>query len=175
MRAICVNKSKIDFQNLTLQIFSCLMNPVKYVHPAAFRGLLVLGHLKLKLNQIHQLPSLQHIGHSLTSLEISFSRHFKGDGAYSFTYLWKVKNHDMYGNGLIRTPLGLKCIASTVITLDFGYNSIISLTSMEGVEFIKLLRLYFRCNNITQLHPELFITPHLKIFEPGGKSLDLTC
>ena len=171
VRAICGNKSKIDFQKLTLQIFSCLMNPVKYVHPAAFRRLLVLGHLTMKHTQLHQLPSLQHIGHSLTYLTISFSRHFKGDGAYSFTYLRKVKYLNMYGNGLIRTPLGLKFIARTVMTLDFEYNSIISLSSMEGIEFIKLFRLNFHYNNITHLHPELFITPHLKYLNLEGNRL----
>ena len=36
------------FHQLTLQVFVCAKNPVLFIHPAAFRGLLVLERLDLK-------------------------------------------------------------------------------------------------------------------------------
>ena len=167
----CENESKTNLHKLTLQAFSCMMNPVKYVHPAAFRGLLVLERVKLRHTQLHQLPPGQHIGHSLTSLEISFSVHFTGNDAHNFTYLRKIKYFEMHHNGLIRTPLGLDVIAGTIIVLNFAYNTIISLTSMESVEFIKLQKLRLKCNNITHLHPEFLIAPRLRLINLEGNHL----
>ena len=159
----CENESRTNLHQLIFQVFSCVNNPVKYVHPAAFRGLLVLKHLKLRHTQLHQLPSLQHIGHSLENLDISLSRHFTRNDAQNFTYLRKIKYFEMHHNGLIRTPMGLYVIASTITVLDFAFNTIISWTSVEGVEFINLLKLRLQDNNITHLHPEFLITPRLKI------------
>ena len=165
------NESKTNLHQLTLQVLSCQMNPVKYVHPGAFTGLLVLEHLRLRHTQLYQLPSLQHIGHSLTYLEIGFSTHFNGNCAKKFTYLRKIKSIEMYRNGLIRTPLGLSLIASTITVLNFVCNTIISLTSLEGVEFIKLHTLRLQYNNITHLHPEFLITPRLQILNLEGNHL----
>ena len=154
---------------LTLQVFSCVENPVKYVHPAAFRGLLMLKSLKLRHTQLHQLPSLQDIRHSLTYLEVSNSN-VKETYAQTFTYL-KIKHLQMRYNVLSITPLGLYLIASTIITLDFEFNSISALTSMEGVEFIKLVRLGLKYNNITHLRPEFLITPRLESLNLVGNHL----
>ena len=167
----CENESRTTFYQLMFQVFSCVNNPVKYVHPAAFRGLLVLKRLKLGHTQLHQLPSLQHIGHSLEYLDISLSRHFTGNDAQNFAYLRKIKTLNMYHNRLSRTPLGLNLIANTITALRFAYNTIISLTSIEGVEFIKLYALRLEGNNIAHLRPEYLITPRLKILNLVGNPL----
>ena len=88
-----------------------------------------------------------------------------------FTDLRKIKLLEMHHNGLRATPLGLNLIASTVMTLNFAYNSINSLTSMEGVEFNKLVRLRLSYNEITHLHPEFLITPHLQVLNLVGNQL----
>ena len=79
-----------------LQVFSSLVNPVEYIHPYAFRGLLALERLKLKNTQLLHLPSLQHIGHSLTTLEVISSVHFNGNDAQGFTYLRKIKKTSLW-------------------------------------------------------------------------------
>ena len=131
-----------------------------YVHPAVFIGLLVLKCLELRHTQLHQLPSLQEIRHSLTYVEVSYSN-VEENCARTFTYL-KIKHLVIHHNVLSITPLGLNVIASTIITLEFEFHSINALTSMEGVEFIKLARLGLRKNNITHLHLEFLITPRLE-------------
>ena len=161
----------IMFHHLTLQVFSCMNNPVKYLHPAAFRGLLTLRHLKLKHTQLHKLPSFQHIGHSLTTLGISLSAPLTRHDAQDFTYLGKIKYIRMNRIGLRSTPLGLNLIANTIMTLDFHYDAINSLMSMEGVTFVKLVSLDLSYNNITHLYHELLITPHLQLFNLGGNHL----
>ena len=168
---MCANASKVSFHPLMLQVFSCVMNPVKYIHSAAFRGLVVLEHLKLQDTQLHQLPSFQHIGHSLTKLDIIVSAHYTGNYAQDFTNLRNIKYIDMIRNGLRNTPLGLNLIANTIMALDLQLNAINSLTSMEGVKFMKLLKLDLRYNNITHLHPELLITPHLQSLHLVGNHL----
>ena len=167
----CENESRTTFYQLIFQVFSCVNNPVKYVHQAAFRGLLVLKRLKLGHTQLHQLPSLQHIGHSLEYLDISLSRHFTGNDAQNFAYLRKIKTLNMYHNRLSRTPLGLNLIANTITALRFAYNTIISLTSIEGVEFIKLSILRLESNNIAHLRPEYLITPRLTVLNLEGNHL----
>ena len=145
-----------------LQVFASFVNPFEYIHPDAFRGLLVLEHLKLKNTQLLQLPSLQHIGHSLTTLEVISSVHFDGNDAHGFTYLRKIEYIFMDDNVLSSTPLGLDRIANTIKRLNFAFNAINSLTSMEGVTFDKLYRLHLQYNNITHLHPEVLFTPRLQ-------------
>ena len=162
---------RLFFYYLTLQVFSCVMNPVKYIHPAAFRGLMVLEHLRLKHTQLHQLPSLQHIGHSLTTLEVSFSTHFKGNDAHDFIHLMKIKHILVGFNELRSTLLGLDLIANTIERLEFASNAINSLTSMEGIKFDKLYKLDIQYNNITHLHPEVLFTPYLQILYLVGNNL----
>ena len=147
------------------------MNPVGNVHPAAFIGLLVLQHLTLYHTQLHQLPSFQHIGHSLISVGVSKSVNYKGNNAQEFTYLRKMKYLGMNYNGLTCTLLGLNLIANTLLTLDLDSNAIQSLTSMEGVKFIKLYRLDLTENNITHLRPEFLITPHLQFLHLESNKL----
>ena len=159
------------FHYLTLQVIWCLMNPVKYVHPAAFRGLLVLERVRLRHTQLHQLPSLQHIGHSLTTLELGSSTHFKGNDAQDFTHLMKIRYILMDCNRLRSTPLGLALIANTIKRLNFASNAINSLTSMEGVKFDKLITLNLQYNNITHLHPEFLFIPYLQVLTLMGNNL----
>ena len=167
----CENESRTTFYQLIFQVFSCMNNPVKYVYPAAFRGLLVLKHLELRHTQLHQLPSLQHIGHSLENLDICLSGHFTGNDAQNFTYLRKIQYLNMYHNRLSRTPLGLNLIANTLMALHLAYSTIISLTSIEGVEFIKLYTLRLTCNNIAHLRPKYLFTPRLKFLNLEGNHL----
>ena len=169
----CQNGSNVILilHRLTLQRFSCLMNPIKYVHPAAFRGLLVLEHLKLLHTQLHQLPSLQHIGQSLTRLVVSRSAYFKGTYEGSLSDLRKIKYVSMNHNGLRSTPLRLNLIAKTIMTLELSCNAINSVTSLASVEFIKLIRLDLRHNNITHLRPEFLIAPHLQYLNLVGNQL----
>ena len=171
MYLTCENELKFIFYYLILQVFSCLGNPVKYVHPAAFRGLSVLQHLNLVHTQLHQLPSLQHVGHSLINLAVRGSVHFKGNAAQNFINLRKIEYLYMDRNELRKTPLGLNLIARTIMILQFNSNSINSLTSLEGVEFIKLHRLALMCNNITHLRPEFLITPRLRFLNLEGNQL----
>ena len=156
---------------LQLQVFSCVLNPVKYVHPNAFRGLLVLDRLRLRHTQLHQLQSLEHIGHSLKHLEVSFSANIQGNDAHNFNHLRNIRYLYMFHNGIIRTPFGLNLIANTLMMLSLGFNSITSLTSMEGVEFGKLFRLDLQHNNITHLRPGFLITPRLKWLNLEGNHL----
>ena len=156
------NTKKKKIHQLMLQVFASFVNPFEYIHPDAFRGLLVLEHLKLKNTQLLQLPSLQHIGHSLTTLEVISSVHFDGNDAQGFTYLRKIEYIFMDDNVLSSTPLGLDRIANTLKRLNFAFNAINSLTSMEGVTFDKLYRLHLQYNNITHLHPEVLFTPRLQ-------------
>ena len=164
-------RKKITFHHLILQVFSSSVNPVKYIHPAAFRGLLVLEYLILKNTLLLQLPSLQHIGHSLTTLEVRSSMHFNVNDAQEFTYLMKIKHIFMNDNGLRSAPWGLNLIANTIKKLDFASNAISSLASMEGVKFDTLERLNLRHNNITHLHPEVLFTPHLQSLQLEGNQL----
>ena len=149
-----------------------MKNPIKYIHPAAFRGLLVLEHLKLRHTHLQSLSlPLQDVGHSLTELDVSLSTHVKGNEVQTFTDLRKIKLLEMHHNGLRAIPLGLNLIASTVMTINFAHNSISSLTSMEGIEFNKLVRLRLSYNEITHLRPEFLITPHLQILNLVGNQL----
>ena len=147
------------------------MNPVKYVHPAAFRGLLVLERVRLRHTQLHQLPSLQHIGHSLITLELGSSIHFKRNDAQDFTHRMNLRYILMDCSRLRSTPLGLALTANTIKRLNFAYNATHSLTSMEGVKFDKLITLDLHYNNITHLHPEVLFTPYLQVLYLMGNSL----
>ena len=97
--------------------------------------------------------------------------HFTGNDAQNFTYLRKIRYFEMRHNGLIRTPMGLDVIASTITVLNFAFNTIFSLTSVEGVEFISLQILQLQYNNITHLYPEFFITPRLSFINLEGNHL----
>ena len=150
------------FDNWSFQVFSCVNNPVKYIHPDSYRGLSALQRLKLRSAHLHQLPSFQHIGHSLTDFELSFSVQFIGNNAHDFSYLWKIKDLNMVHNGLKSTPLGLNHVANTVKILDFSSNAIHSIASMEGIKFVKLQTLYLSKNKIAHLRPEFLIAPRLQ-------------
>ena len=172
MNLTCGNVSRITFLNLILQIFSCLGNPVKSVHPAAFRGLLVLAKLRLAHTKLHQLPSLQHIGHSLTSLMIEFSAQLKTIDAGNFNHFRQIKHLRLGCNGLISTPSRLNFIAKTIITLNFERNAINSLTSIEGVKFDKLIRIDLRYdNNIANLRPEFLMMQRVQQLNLVGNHL----
>ena len=97
--------------------------------------------------------------------------HFDENDAQTFTYLREIKHLYMHHNGFSRTPMGLNLIASTVISLSFVSNSIDSLSSMEGVEFIKLVTLRLMYNKITHLRPGLLITPRLESLNLEGNHL----
>ena len=99
---------------LSFQVFSFEFNPVRNIHPDAFRGLLVLKRLILRSTQLLKLPSMQHIGHSLINLEISRSRKFKGNHTRDFYYLQKIEYITMAHNRFKGLPLGLNHIANTV-------------------------------------------------------------
>ena len=77
----------------------------------------------------------------------------------------------MHHNGLIRTPLGLDVIASTITVLIFAFNTIISLTSVEGVEFFNLQNLRLQYNNITHINPGFLIAPRLSFINLEGNHL----
>ena len=156
---------------LTLQVFSCLMNPVEYVHPAAFKGLLVLERLRPEHTKLRQLPSLQHIGHSLTTLKVSSSTYFIGNDAQDFIHLMNIKHILLDQNGFRTTPFGLDLIANTIQRLEFASNAINSLTSMGGVKFDKLDKLDLQYNNITHLHPDVLFTPYLQLLYLQGNNL----
>ena len=136
IRLISRARKQISFHHLKLEVFPCMNNPVKYLHPAVFRGLLILVRLILKHTQLHKLPSFQHIGYSLTSLHVSLSVPLTRHDAQNFAYLWKIKYIDMNRIGLKSTHLGLNLIANTIIKLDFHHYAINPLMSMEDVKFI---------------------------------------
>ena len=138
------------------------MNPVRYIHPDAFKGLLGLQRLKLHGTQLHQLPSLQYIGHSLTHLELTHSIQFEGNHAHDFSYLLKTEQLILTYSGLKSTPLGLNYIANTVLILDFTSNSIQSIASMEYIKFDRLQVLHLYKNGITHLRPKFLIAPRLR-------------
>ena len=148
---------------LSLQVFLCAGNPVRYIHPDAFKGLLVLQHLRLRSSQLQQLPSLLHIGHSLLYFELIRSMQVKENQARDCSYLRKIERIAMVHGVLKWTPLGLNHIANTVKDLELCSNGIRSIASMEGVKFIRLRRIYLYDNSITYLRPEFLLTPHLQL------------
>ena len=150
------------FCHLSFQDFFCVRNPVRHIQPDAFRGLLVLQRFTLKSTHLHQLPPLQHIGHSLIYLELSRSKQFEVNHVHDFSYLRKIEDINLRHNGLHSTPFGLNHIANTVLNLDFGFNSIQSITSMEGITFYKLDIVNLYNNRIANLRPELLIAPNLR-------------
>ena len=150
------------------------MHHIKHIHPAAFRGLLILEHLKLIHTQLHELPSLQHIGQSLTRLVVSRSAHFKGTYEGSLCDLRKIRYINMNHNGLRSTPLRLNLIANTIMTLEFSCNAINSMTSMDGLQFIKLTRLDLRHNTL-HIYTRISYHSTSAIFESCGKPVDFTC
>ena len=160
-----------QYYHLPFQVFSFQFNPVRNIHPDAFRGLLVLKRLILRPTQLLKLPSMQHIGHSLTGLDISRSRKFKRNHTRHFYYLRKIEYITMAHNKFKGLPLGLNHIANTVKTLDFSSNAIKSIASMEGVSFVRLQSLYLRDNDITHLRLEMFTTPNLLRLELIGNDL----
>ena len=150
------------FCHLSFQDLFCVRNPLRHIQPDAFRGLLVLQRLKLMSSHLHQLPPLQHIGHSLIYFELSRSKQFKVNHVTDFSYLRKIEDINLRHNGLQSTPLGLNQIANTVLNLDFGFNAIQSTTSMEGITFCKLEIVNLYNNRITNLRPKLLIAPNLR-------------
>ena len=113
---------------------------------------------------MHELPPLQHTGHSLIYLELSHSEQFKLNSVQDFSYLRKIEYIFLTNNGLQSTPLGLNHIANTALILDFMFNSIQSITSMAGIKFYKLQFVNLSNNRITHLRPELLIAPNLRSF-----------
>ena len=160
-----------QYYHLSFQVFSFEFDPVRNIHPDAFRGLLVLKRLILRSTQLLKLPSMQHIGHSLTNLDISRSRKFKGNHTRDFNYLRKIKYITMAHNRLKGLPLGLNHLANTVKALDFSSNAIKSIASLEGVNFVRLQSLYLRDNDITHLRLEMFTTPNLQRLNLIGNDL----
>ena len=94
---------------------------------------------------------MQHIGHSLTVLRLSNSMTFRGNHARGFYYLRRIEHVSLSHNGLKSLPLGLNHIASSVKTLDFSYNAMKSIASMEGVNFVRLQILNLERNKLTSL------------------------
>ena len=151
------------FCHLSFQEFDCVRNPVRHIHPDAFRGLLVLQRFKLHTTQLHELPPMQHTGHSLIYLELSHSEQFELNSVQDFSYLRKIEYIILMQNGLQSTPLGLNHIANTALYLDFMFNSIQSITLMAGIKFYKLQFVNLSNNRITHLRPELLIAPNLRL------------
>ena len=143
------DESLFIFYYLSLQVFLCAGNPVRYIHPDAFKGLLVLQHLRLRSSQLQQLPSLLHIGHSLLYFELIHSMQVKENQARDFSYLRKIERIAMIYGVLKCTPLGLNHIANIVKDFELCSNGIRSIASMEGVKFIRLRRIYLYDNSIT--------------------------
>ena len=77
------------------------------------------------------------------------------------SHLRKIAHINLRHNGLQSTPFGLNHIANTVLNLAFGFNSIQSITSMEGITFYKLQLVDLSDNRITNLRPELLFAPNL--------------
>ena len=140
------------------------MNPVRYIHPDAFKGLLVLEYLRLRSTQLHQLPPLQHIGHSLTYLGLTHSMKFAGNHAQDIVL-------DLVFNGLKSLPLGLTRIANSVRILVFRSNAIKSIASMEDIQFVTLWTLHLSQNKITHLRPDYLIAPRLLILNLEDNNL----
>ena len=159
------------FYQLSFQDFSCAWNPIRYIHPDAFIRLLVLNSLKMQATQLHQLSSLKHVGHSLISLQLSRSMRFEGNHAWELSYLRKIEVVNMPHNGLKYLPLGLDYIAKSVRKLDFDFNCMRSIASIEGVNFTNLRSLHLQGNRITHLRPEIFTTPHLEVLNLHGNDL----
>ena len=147
------------------------MNPVRYIHPDAFRGLLVLEYLRLRSTQLHQLPPLQHIGHSLTYLGLTHSMKFAENHAQDISFLRKIKELDLVFNGLKSTPLGLTHIANSVRILVFRSNAIKSIASLEHIKFVTLRILHLSQNKITHLRPDYLIAPRLLILNLEDNNL----
>ena len=110
--------------------------------------------VKLRSTQLHQLPPLQHIGHSLIYLELSRSKLSVQD----FSYLPKIEDIILRNNGLQSTSLGLNHIANTVLKIDFMLNSIQAIMSMEGIKLYKLQIVDIRLITLTNdnQNPELW-------------------
>ena len=148
-----------------------MKNPVRHIHPDAFRGLLVLLSLKLQSTQLHQLPHLKHIGNSLIIWESIDFMQFKGANAEDFSHLRKIEHLRISHAGLKGTPLGLDHIANTIKRMYFPSNAIETLATMEGVNFVTLWLLDLRRNVITHLRPEVLIFPHLERLNLVGNNL----
>ena len=65
----------------------------------------------------------------------------------------------------------MNLIANTITALRFAHNTIILLTSMKGVEFIKPYTLALECNNIVHLRPKYLVTPRLNVLKLEGSHL----
>ena len=147
-------------------------NPIRYIHPAAFIGLLVLDILSLESTQLYQLPPSQDIGNSLTTLIFSSAIYFESLlNAHTFAHLRKIRNLYFWQNGLKSTPLGMHLIANTVVVVNLRFNAIKSLTSMESVKFTRLRELNLADNNISHLRPEMLIMPTLQYLNVEGNDL----
>ena len=147
------------------------MNPVRYIHPDASKGLLVLEYLRLRSTLLHQLPPLQHIGHSLTYLGLTHSMKVAGNHAQDISCLRKIEELDLVFNGLKSTPLGLAHIANSVRIFVFRSNATKSIASMEDIKFVTLRILHLSQNKITHLRSDYIIVPKLQILNLENNNL----
>ena len=161
-----IEANKMYFlQQLTLLSFQrlqCNANPLQLIHPWAFKGVLALKLIAIDSPQLQQLPPLQDIAHSLTSLFIVSVDLEQTKNQQYLSDCRMLKRVSMPFSALETISLGLHHIAKTLEYLRLKHNVIKSIASMEGIAFRKLHALDLRHNNITHLNPECLITPQLR-------------
>ena len=97
-------------------------NPVAYVHPAAFQGLIRLQSLVIYSAQLHVAPSLRFIGHSLNTLDLSNSKVEFKSGYFKHGYIMQTLT--VVSSDLREMPISLRMIAESLETLSLSDNSI---------------------------------------------------
>ena len=155
----------LSWRNDTIifQRFQCYANPLRFIHPAAFKGVLALRFIFIDSRQLQQLPPLQDITHSLICLYLVSMGMGQTKNEHYFRGCRTLEQFGMTFSVLQSISLGLCHIGQTFKYLKFDHNGIRSVASMKDIAFTNLRVLDLSHNNITHFNTEHLDTPQLRL------------